>query len=115
MHKRSLKHDLQRRKRSLKIARLYEDEVIKLKTLKIRRMVRDSFISGICEILELSLKVVDIAFLRECTIINSLSIFYTKCEWFSLLLQLQIFLCGEISAGVLGVATALWILFEVLE
>ncbi|KAI5653537.1 hypothetical protein M9H77_30724 [Catharanthus roseus] len=38
---RSLKHNLQRRKRSLKIKRLYENEVIKLKTLKTRRMVRD--------------------------------------------------------------------------
>ncbi|KAI5682689.1 hypothetical protein M9H77_03917 [Catharanthus roseus] len=49
MHKRSLKDDLQRSKRSLKIRRLYEDEVIKLKTLKTRRMVRDSFISSILD------------------------------------------------------------------
>ncbi|KAI5669369.1 hypothetical protein M9H77_19222 [Catharanthus roseus] len=40
MHKRSFK---QRSKRSLKTIRLYE-EVIKLKTLKARRMIRDSFI-----------------------------------------------------------------------
>ncbi|KAI5668725.1 hypothetical protein M9H77_18578 [Catharanthus roseus] len=45
MHKRSLKGNLQRSKRSLKTTRLYEDEVIKLKTLKTRRMVRDSFVS----------------------------------------------------------------------
>ncbi|KAI5681144.1 hypothetical protein M9H77_02371 [Catharanthus roseus] len=38
MHKRSLKGNLQRSKRSLKTTRLYEDEVIKLKTLKTRRM-----------------------------------------------------------------------------
>ncbi|KAI5683153.1 hypothetical protein M9H77_04381 [Catharanthus roseus] len=49
MHKRSLKDDLQRSKRSLKITRLYEDEVFKLKTLKTRRMVRDSFISSLEE------------------------------------------------------------------
>ncbi|KAI5653472.1 hypothetical protein M9H77_30659 [Catharanthus roseus] len=46
MHKRSLRDDLQRSKKSLKITRLYEDEVIKLKTLKTRRIVRDSFISS---------------------------------------------------------------------
>ncbi|KAI5661880.1 hypothetical protein M9H77_21203 [Catharanthus roseus] len=44
MHRRILKDDLQRSKRSCKITRLYEAEVIKLKTLKTRRMVRDSFI-----------------------------------------------------------------------
>ncbi|KAI5677599.1 hypothetical protein M9H77_08549 [Catharanthus roseus] len=44
MHKMTLKDDQQRSKRSLKITRLYEDEVINLKTLKTRRMVRDSFI-----------------------------------------------------------------------
>ncbi|KAI5654308.1 hypothetical protein M9H77_31495 [Catharanthus roseus] len=38
----SLKNDLQRSKRTLKITRLYE--VIKLKTLMTRRMVKDSFI-----------------------------------------------------------------------
>ncbi|KAI5671313.1 hypothetical protein M9H77_11677 [Catharanthus roseus] len=35
---------LQRSKKSLKITRVYEDKVIKLKTLKTRKMVRDSFI-----------------------------------------------------------------------
>ncbi|KAI5661570.1 hypothetical protein M9H77_20893 [Catharanthus roseus] len=45
MHKRSLKDNLPRSKRLLKTTRLYEDEVIKLKTLKRRRMVRNSFIS----------------------------------------------------------------------
>ncbi|KAI5648895.1 hypothetical protein M9H77_34900 [Catharanthus roseus] len=35
--------------RSLKTTRLYEDEVTKLKTMKIRRMVRDSFISSLEE------------------------------------------------------------------
>ncbi|KAI5676240.1 hypothetical protein M9H77_07190 [Catharanthus roseus] len=44
MHKMSLKDDQQRSKRSFKITRLYEDKVIKLKTLK-TRIVRDSFIS----------------------------------------------------------------------
>ncbi|KAI5677571.1 hypothetical protein M9H77_08521 [Catharanthus roseus] len=39
MYKRSLKGNLQRSKRSLKTTRLYEDEVIKLKTLKTRRMM----------------------------------------------------------------------------
>ncbi|KAI5652976.1 hypothetical protein M9H77_30163 [Catharanthus roseus] len=39
MHKRSLKDDLRRSKRPLKITRLYEDKVIKLKTLKTRRML----------------------------------------------------------------------------
>ncbi|KAI5649766.1 hypothetical protein M9H77_35771 [Catharanthus roseus] len=43
MHKRNLKGNLQRSKRSLKTTRVYEDQVIKLKTLKTRRMVRDSF------------------------------------------------------------------------
>ncbi|KAI5683444.1 hypothetical protein M9H77_04672 [Catharanthus roseus] len=42
MHKRSLKGNLQRSERSLKATRFYKDEVIKLKTLKTRRMVRDS-------------------------------------------------------------------------
>ncbi|KAI5653173.1 hypothetical protein M9H77_30360 [Catharanthus roseus] len=42
MHKRSLKGNLQSSKRSLKTTKVYEDEVIKLKTLKTRRMVRDS-------------------------------------------------------------------------
>ncbi|KAI5648304.1 hypothetical protein M9H77_34309 [Catharanthus roseus] len=44
MHKRSLEGNLQRSKISLKTTRFYEDEVIKLKTLKTRRMVMDSFI-----------------------------------------------------------------------
>ncbi|KAI5652373.1 hypothetical protein M9H77_29560 [Catharanthus roseus] len=44
MYKRSLKGNVQRRKKSLKTTRLYEDEVIKSKTLKTRRMIRDSFI-----------------------------------------------------------------------
>ncbi|KAI5663661.1 hypothetical protein M9H77_22984 [Catharanthus roseus] len=39
MHKRSLKGNLQRNKRSLKTTRFYEDKVIKLKTLKTRRMI----------------------------------------------------------------------------
>ncbi|KAI5683611.1 hypothetical protein M9H77_04842 [Catharanthus roseus] len=60
MHKKSLDDDLQRSKRSLKITRLYEDEMTNLKTLKTKRMVRDSFMrfvaSGICEMLESSLK-----------------------------------------------------------
>ncbi|KAI5649786.1 hypothetical protein M9H77_35791 [Catharanthus roseus] len=43
MHKRSPKGNLQRSKRSLKTTRFYEDEVIKLKTLKTIRMLRDSF------------------------------------------------------------------------
>ncbi|KAI5649865.1 hypothetical protein M9H77_35870 [Catharanthus roseus] len=43
MHKMSLNGNLQRSKRSLKTTRVYEDEMIKLKTLKTRRMVRDSF------------------------------------------------------------------------
>ncbi|KAI5658131.1 hypothetical protein M9H77_26924 [Catharanthus roseus] len=46
MQKRNLKGNLQRSKRSLKTIRLSEDEVIKLKTLKTRRMVTDSFISS---------------------------------------------------------------------
>ncbi|KAI5673411.1 hypothetical protein M9H77_13775 [Catharanthus roseus] len=41
MHKRSLKCNLNRSKRSLKITRVYEDEVIKLNTLKTRRLVRE--------------------------------------------------------------------------
>ncbi|KAI5664121.1 hypothetical protein M9H77_23444 [Catharanthus roseus] len=41
MHKRSLKGYLQRSKISLKTTRVYEDEVIKLNILKIRRIVRD--------------------------------------------------------------------------
>ncbi|KAI5675672.1 hypothetical protein M9H77_06622 [Catharanthus roseus] len=49
MHRRSLKDNLRRSKRSLKITRLYEDEVNKLKTLKTRRIVRDSFIRYICK------------------------------------------------------------------
>ncbi|KAI5654170.1 hypothetical protein M9H77_31357 [Catharanthus roseus] len=49
MHKRSLKGNLQRRKRSLKTRRFYKDEVIKLKTLKTRRMVRDSFTRHLCK------------------------------------------------------------------
>ncbi|KAI5663849.1 hypothetical protein M9H77_23173 [Catharanthus roseus] len=40
MHKRSLKGNLQKRKISLKTTRVYEDEVIKLNTLKIRKIVR---------------------------------------------------------------------------
>ncbi|KAI5676268.1 hypothetical protein M9H77_07218 [Catharanthus roseus] len=40
MHKRSLKGNLQRSKRSLKTTRVYEHEVIKLNTLKTRRLVR---------------------------------------------------------------------------
>ncbi|KAI5668538.1 hypothetical protein M9H77_18391 [Catharanthus roseus] len=48
-----LKGNLQRRKRSLKTTKLYEDEVIKLKTLKTRRMVRDSFIRKLLELLGL--------------------------------------------------------------
>ncbi|KAI5672702.1 hypothetical protein M9H77_13066 [Catharanthus roseus] len=43
MHKMSLKGNLQRSKRSLKTIRFSEDEVIKLKTLKTRRMLKDSF------------------------------------------------------------------------
>ncbi|KAI5677524.1 hypothetical protein M9H77_08474 [Catharanthus roseus] len=42
------KDNLQRNKRSLKTTRFYEDEVIKLKTLKTRRMVSDSFIRYLC-------------------------------------------------------------------
>ncbi|KAI5663662.1 hypothetical protein M9H77_22985 [Catharanthus roseus] len=42
MHKRSLKGNLQRSKRSLKTTRFYEDKVIKLKTLKTRRMQASS-------------------------------------------------------------------------
>ncbi|KAI5661678.1 hypothetical protein M9H77_21001 [Catharanthus roseus] len=38
MHKRSLKCNLHRSKRSLKTTRVYEDEVIKLNTLKTRRL-----------------------------------------------------------------------------
>ncbi|KAI5682221.1 hypothetical protein M9H77_03449 [Catharanthus roseus] len=49
MHKRSLKENLQRSKRSLKTIRFFEDEVIKLKTLKTRRMLRDSFIRYLCQ------------------------------------------------------------------
>ncbi|KAI5664668.1 hypothetical protein M9H77_23991 [Catharanthus roseus] len=49
IQERSLKGNLQRSKRSLKTTKLYKDEVIKLKTLKIRRMVRDSFISSLEE------------------------------------------------------------------
>ncbi|KAI5657081.1 hypothetical protein M9H77_25874 [Catharanthus roseus] len=41
MHKRSLKGILHRSKRSLKTTRVYEDEVIKLNTLKTRRLVKD--------------------------------------------------------------------------
>ncbi|KAI5662672.1 hypothetical protein M9H77_21995 [Catharanthus roseus] len=41
MHKRNIKGNLQRSKISLKTTRFYEDEVIKLNTLKTRRMVRD--------------------------------------------------------------------------
>ncbi|KAI5666574.1 hypothetical protein M9H77_16427 [Catharanthus roseus] len=44
MHKRSLKGNLQRRKRSLKTTRVYEDELIKLKTLKTRRIVRGKLV-----------------------------------------------------------------------
>ncbi|KAI5671395.1 hypothetical protein M9H77_11759 [Catharanthus roseus] len=44
MHKRSLKGNLQRSKRSLKTTRFYEDEVIKLRTLKTGRILKDSFI-----------------------------------------------------------------------
>ncbi|KAI5668018.1 hypothetical protein M9H77_17871 [Catharanthus roseus] len=40
MPKRSFKGNLQRSKRSLKTTRIYEDEVIKLNTLKTRRIVR---------------------------------------------------------------------------
>ncbi|KAI5673360.1 hypothetical protein M9H77_13724 [Catharanthus roseus] len=40
MHKRSLKGNLHRSKRSLKTIRVYEDEVIKLNTLKTKRLVR---------------------------------------------------------------------------
>ncbi|KAI5657380.1 hypothetical protein M9H77_26173 [Catharanthus roseus] len=40
MHKRSLEGNLQRSKRSLKTTRSYEDELIKLKTLKTRRIIR---------------------------------------------------------------------------
>ncbi|KAI5662104.1 hypothetical protein M9H77_21427 [Catharanthus roseus] len=40
MNKRSVKGNLQRSKRSLKTTRVYEDEVIKLNTLKTRRIVR---------------------------------------------------------------------------
>ncbi|KAI5671639.1 hypothetical protein M9H77_12003 [Catharanthus roseus] len=40
MHKINLKGNLQRSKRSLKTTRVYEDEVIKLNTLKTRRLVR---------------------------------------------------------------------------
>ncbi|KAI5670585.1 hypothetical protein M9H77_10949 [Catharanthus roseus] len=42
MHKRSLKGNLQRSKRSLKTTRVYKDEVIKLNTLKIRRIVKEN-------------------------------------------------------------------------
>ncbi|KAI5671662.1 hypothetical protein M9H77_12026 [Catharanthus roseus] len=49
-HKKILKENLQRSKRSLKTTRFYEDEVIKLKTLKTRRMPRDSFIRSLEEI-----------------------------------------------------------------
>ncbi|KAI5661906.1 hypothetical protein M9H77_21229 [Catharanthus roseus] len=42
MHKRSLKDNLQRSKMSLKTTRAYEDDVIKLNTLKIRRLVREN-------------------------------------------------------------------------
>ncbi|KAI5675634.1 hypothetical protein M9H77_06584 [Catharanthus roseus] len=42
MHKRSLKGNLHRCKRSLKTISVYEDEVIKLHTLKTRRLVRVS-------------------------------------------------------------------------
>ncbi|KAI5671661.1 hypothetical protein M9H77_12025 [Catharanthus roseus] len=48
MLKRSLKKNLQRSKRSLKTTRFYEYEVIKLKTLKTRRMLRYSFIRYLC-------------------------------------------------------------------
>ncbi|KAI5671255.1 hypothetical protein M9H77_11619 [Catharanthus roseus] len=41
MHNRSLKGNVQRSKRSLKTTKLYEDKVIKVKTLKTRRMLRD--------------------------------------------------------------------------
>ncbi|KAI5650227.1 hypothetical protein M9H77_36232 [Catharanthus roseus] len=44
MQKMSLKSNLQRSKRSLKTTGFCEDEVVKLKTLKIRSMVRDSII-----------------------------------------------------------------------
>ncbi|KAI5682222.1 hypothetical protein M9H77_03450 [Catharanthus roseus] len=40
---RSLKENLQRSKSSLKTTRFYKDEVIKLKTLKTSRILRDSF------------------------------------------------------------------------
>ncbi|KAI5681822.1 hypothetical protein M9H77_03050 [Catharanthus roseus] len=46
MHKKSLKGNLQRNKKSLKTTRFYEDEVIKLKTLKTKSMARDRFISS---------------------------------------------------------------------
>ncbi|KAI5671584.1 hypothetical protein M9H77_11948 [Catharanthus roseus] len=42
MHKRSLKGNLQRSKRSLKTTRVYEDEVIELNTLKTRRINKRS-------------------------------------------------------------------------
>ncbi|KAI5682076.1 hypothetical protein M9H77_03304 [Catharanthus roseus] len=42
MYKKSLKGNLQRSRRSLKTSRFYENEVIKLKTLNTRRIVRDS-------------------------------------------------------------------------
>ncbi|KAI5680755.1 hypothetical protein M9H77_01982 [Catharanthus roseus] len=55
---RSLKENLQRSKRSQKTTRFCEDEVIKLKIVKTRRMFRDSFISSLEEIIfeKLSLK-----------------------------------------------------------
>ncbi|KAI5650119.1 hypothetical protein M9H77_36124 [Catharanthus roseus] len=43
MQKRSLKGNLKRSKRSHKKTRVYEDEVIKLNTLKTRRLVRGIF------------------------------------------------------------------------
>ncbi|KAI5671585.1 hypothetical protein M9H77_11949 [Catharanthus roseus] len=45
MHKRCLKGNLQRSKRSPKITRVYEDEVIMLNTLKTRRIVRGILVS----------------------------------------------------------------------
>ncbi|KAI5648970.1 hypothetical protein M9H77_34975 [Catharanthus roseus] len=50
MHKKSLNDNLQKSKRSLKITMLYEDEVIKLKTLNTRRIIRNSFIRYLCKV-----------------------------------------------------------------
>ncbi|KAI5661831.1 hypothetical protein M9H77_21154 [Catharanthus roseus] len=62
MHKRSLKDNLQRNKRSLKTTRLYEDEVIKLKTLKTTRIVRDSFYKEERKLVEAFHKVVSFSY-----------------------------------------------------